>query len=121
MDVRRIASLLHILGWCLIAFVFIGCGPVSQRSPNVFVVIVHDQSGQNTPLVLNRQPPNASDSLSLSAGGEVSDVIGTQPTEFTIYGGQWPTGKQWTSSDFSQWEIFHVLYPSGNSYGEVKR
>lgn len=146
---RRVLSwILSKIEWVMFLFVALtsvvlilasfGCGPPQGSAPRQFILVVHsnDVGFVDTAVVTWWRGSAVVGSSTVVVPAGPDDPRGGHPAQASIFmgpdapdgfevdvEGAWsaPNGAVWGRPDYAKWSVFHVVYPTGSSWGEWPR
>jgi hypothetical protein len=109
----------------------LGCGPVSQRAPNKFILAVHDDTGfgyQGLTVLVLYPGIGATYTIDVPPNGDATLVIGVIPDDIVLQKGFItaisPLGYPiygsvgFNHTQYEHWCKWNVHYPSGWAFGQ---
>jgi hypothetical protein len=112
----------------LLALLVGGCGPVHATAQRQFVMSVHDDLGLGAAftVVSYYGETTTAQNVVLPPNGDVTIVMGETPQTISLTGAIWSNGSygfqqavSYTDQTFGPFWAWHVLYPSGVTWGGV--
>jgi len=104
----------------------LGCGPVNRQKDPSFVVVVHNTDTYPETAVVSWWLGSTIAGVTtktIAPGGSESFYVGFMPDGFELDTTAYPAqsgGQVWMTPEYRGFYVFHVLYPSGSSWGEVE-